>query len=76
MGYRLYDFKKKRAFFSRDVVFKEEEDGLKKEINEVNSQHSHHANIELSMDEGTEDRNSSTDAGETGSSEEEEQPKV
>ena len=75
-GYRLYDFEKKRAFFSRDVVFNEEEDGLKKEINEVNSQHSHHASIELSTDKGIEDRDGSTDTGETGSTEEAERPQL
>ena len=73
-GYRLYNFEKKRVFFSFDVVFNEEEDALKKEIDEVNSQHSRHANIELSTDKGIEDRDGSTDAGETGSSEEAERP--
>ena len=34
-GYNLYNFEK-RTFFSHDVVFNEEEDGLKKEINQVN----------------------------------------
>ena len=72
----VYDFEKKIAFFSSDTVFNEEENGLKKEINEVNNQYRHHANIKLSTDEGIEDRDGSTDAGETGSSEEAERPQL
>ena len=67
-GYRLYDYEKRRIFYSRDVVFNEEENGLEKEISEVNSQHNHHISIELSTDEVTEgsiDENGSINAGES-----------
>ena len=78
-GYRLYDYEKRRVFYSRDVVFNEEENGLEKEISELNSQHNHHISIELSTDEVTEgsiDENGSINAGETGFSKEAEQPQL
>lgn len=46
-GYRLYDIEKKRAFFSRDVVFHGQENGLKKESNASSDEHSCYANTEI-----------------------------